>query len=693
MDSLHGRIIQEYRKCKLLDLSIYQAATGTYIFSKSDIPLLRKRILQEAISDLPPEAKKILGGCLKRKSLPLHGSGRQAAFISWFVKYQKLLSQWSSSVTRRHLREREIKDKLIHDLAAPILAPSPGHAAVSPIHAPVPSFEGPTKPPAKAPTPQSPVNPPAKAPTPPTHANSSKPLPVIPPPAKPKNTGTNSSENNNQNRTYIIAAVSGGVVLGIALLALLLILCLTKSKKKETSPQHRKRDEKPLLNLCSDSSQKSSNIGSSAKKDFKSSSTVNNLLVAAGSHNSSEAEAKTDAPVNALPLPPGKSVPPTPKPPPPPPPKPPAPKPPPPPMAACPPPNPPKPGKPANRLPLGVHRRRHSSGGEHTEPSDDSDAPKAKLKPFFWDKVLANPDHSMVWHDIKAGSFQFNEEMMESLFGYNAANAGKNDGTKSSASFEATPHYIQIIDAKKSQNLAIILKALNVPTEEVCNALKEELLGTCFDVSYVPGISGGARKLAQIPQLRQTVAETAAAEAVWPHPGQRAMDDPMDRRVCDGPLLGPSQPRQCVLFLTGVRWTIRQTVRLATDHRFDRRSPCSYSSLSSVLSSDLVVFKCSVQNSVSCSQMTRFSSIPSDTEPSEFSVTQSVQEQESPIRIRLDYYTALGLTSYEGHPLERLDQSRGLYPWHGIDTLPAGVTGSEERDPEYPYQLSPSQQL
>lgn len=234
-----------------LDLSIYQAATGTYIFSKSDIPLLRKRILQEAISDLPPEAKKILGGCLKRKSLPLHGSGRQAAFISWFVKYQKLLSQWSSSVTRRHLREREIKDKLIHDLAAPILAPSPGHAAVSPIHAPVPSFEGPTKPPAKAPTPQSPVNPPAKAPTPPTHANSSKPLPVIPPPAKPKNTGTNSSENNNQNRTYIIAAVSGGVVLGIALLALLLILCLTKSKKKETSPQHRKRDEKPLLNLCS----------------------------------------------------------------------------------------------------------------------------------------------------------------------------------------------------------------------------------------------------------------------------------------------------------------------------------------------------------------------------------------------------------------------------------------------------------
>lgn len=36
----------------------------------------------------------------------------------------------------------------------------------------------------------------------------------------------------------------------------------------------------------------------------------------------------------------------------------------------------------------------------------EADAPKAKLKPFFWDKVLANPDHSMVWHQIKSGSFQ-----------------------------------------------------------------------------------------------------------------------------------------------------------------------------------------------------------------------------------------------------------------------------------------------
>jgi hypothetical protein len=49
-------------------------------------------------------------------------------------------------------------------------------------------------------------------------------------------------------------------------------------------------------------------------------------------------------------------------------------------------------------------------------PADalDDDAPKTKLKPFFWDKVQANPEHSMVWNDIRSGSFQFNEEMIES---------------------------------------------------------------------------------------------------------------------------------------------------------------------------------------------------------------------------------------------------------------------------------------
>ncbi|CAJ1956818.1 unnamed protein product [Sphenostylis stenocarpa] len=102
--------------------------------------------------------------------------------------------------------------------------------------------------------------------------------------------------------------------------------------------------------------------------------------------------------------------------------------------------------------------------------------PKAKLKPFFWDKVQANSDQAMVWNQLKAGSFQFNEEMIETLFGYNAAanaDKGKSQPKKEAASQAATPQYIQIVNAKKAQNLSILLKALSVTSEEVCDALLE----------------------------------------------------------------------------------------------------------------------------------------------------------------------------------------------------------------------------
>ncbi|KAL5804283.1 hypothetical protein ACOSQ3_031083 [Xanthoceras sorbifolium] len=136
------------------------------------------------------------------------------------------------------------------------------------------------------------------------------------------------------------------------------------------------------------------------------------------------------------------------------------------------PPRPPPPmGSKVPRPPLGPkHPSNTASSGGGTE----SDAePKAKLKPFFWDKVLANPDNSMVWHQIKAGSFQFNEEMIETLFGYAATDKNKTERKKESASLDPVPQYIQIIDSKKSQNLSIMLRALNVTIEEVCDALLE----------------------------------------------------------------------------------------------------------------------------------------------------------------------------------------------------------------------------
>ena len=58
--------------------------------------------------------------------------------------------------------------------------------------------------------------------------------------------------------------------------------------------------------------------------------------------------------------------------------------------------------------------------------------------------------------------------MIESLFGYAAADKIKSDKKGASA-----PQFVQILEPKKGQNLSILLRALNATTEEVCDALRE----------------------------------------------------------------------------------------------------------------------------------------------------------------------------------------------------------------------------
>ncbi|KAK4793194.1 hypothetical protein SAY86_023629 [Trapa natans] len=67
---------------------------------------------------------------------------------------------------------------------------------------------------------------------------------------------------------------------------------------------------------------------------------------------------------------------------------------------------------------------------------------------------------------------RFNEEMMESLF---SCAANKNRGNVKKDITENVVQYIQIIDPKKAQNLSIVLKALNVTAEDVCDALGKGL--------------------------------------------------------------------------------------------------------------------------------------------------------------------------------------------------------------------------
>ncbi|KAG6429629.1 hypothetical protein SASPL_107681 [Salvia splendens] len=146
----------------------------------------------------------------------------------------------------------------------------------------------------------------------------------------------------------------------------------------------------------------------------------------------------------------------------------PAPPPPPPPIPAnigpSPPPPPPSSTKPPNK--------RSSSAGE-------SSSEKVKLKPLHWDKVNPNVEHSMVWDKIDKGSFKFDGDLMEALFGSVAVNrrsprGGETNQPPSPLSNKfGPPSQIFLLDTRRSQNTAIVLKSLALSRKEIINALNE----------------------------------------------------------------------------------------------------------------------------------------------------------------------------------------------------------------------------
>ncbi|KAK4484853.1 hypothetical protein RD792_007453, partial [Penstemon davidsonii] len=414
---------------KDMDSDLSQSTISSYDGVEFDSTLL---------PDLPPKKKESILECLRENNLPSQKlRAKQETLLN---ENQNQLSS-SANVRRRYLMQKRLHHGVVKIEPTPVsLAPSPSPSP-SPVKAPKPS------------PPRRRVNP-----SPPSHINH-------PPPEN-----IPSRNNNNNNVTYLVVAIVASIVAGAALVAVVLLLCLNKKNE----PIDGKTNAKPPLNFGA--SYISS--GNTSNKDFKAPSMlIGSLATIQDSSKVESADAKSFEKTNAnlLPLPPGRTTtpiqePPAP-PPPPPPPKPPAPAPPPPPKVSRPPPKPPVPGI-AKPSPLGLHNRGRSSIGEASEVSDESDAPKTKLKPFFWDKVLASPNHSMVWHEIQAGSFQFNEEMMETLFGYVPADNKNQNQVKKETPSNETPQFIQIIDPKKSQNLAILLRALNVTTDEVCTALE-----------------------------------------------------------------------------------------------------------------------------------------------------------------------------------------------------------------------------
>ncbi|KAK4789596.1 hypothetical protein SAY86_016900 [Trapa natans] len=102
---------------------------------------------------------------------------------------------------------------------------------------------------------------------------------------------------------------------------------------------------------------------------------------------------------------------------------------------------------------------------------------QVKLKPLHWDKVNIENSNSMVWNKIERGSFKVDDDLMEALFGYVATNRKTVRESKNTASTSAgalSPSksgQIFILDTRKSQNIAIVLKSLSISRKDIFYAL------------------------------------------------------------------------------------------------------------------------------------------------------------------------------------------------------------------------------
>ncbi|KAG2724183.1 hypothetical protein I3760_01G005600 [Carya illinoinensis] len=117
-----------------------------------------------------------------------------------------------------------------------------------------------------------------------------------------------------------------------------------------------------------------------------------------------------------------------------------------------------------------ISESERSSCERQLDWDDEKEGIKPKLKPLHWDKVRATSERATVWDQLKSSSFQLNEDMMESLFGCKSANSVPKQPTRKSV-LPPVERENRVLDPKKSQNIAILLRALNVTRDEVSEAL------------------------------------------------------------------------------------------------------------------------------------------------------------------------------------------------------------------------------
>ncbi|CAN0925720.1 Formin-like protein 8 [Linum grandiflorum] len=117
-----------------------------------------------------------------------------------------------------------------------------------------------------------------------------------------------------------------------------------------------------------------------------------------------------------------------------------------------------------------------------TDESSSGSGGQVKLKPLHWDKVNKNnADHSMVWDKLHGGSFRVDGDLMEALFGTVATNrkspnrdeSNTNSTTPNNNNFTSPRSQIVILDPRKSQNIAIVLKSISISRKELLESLTD----------------------------------------------------------------------------------------------------------------------------------------------------------------------------------------------------------------------------
>lgn len=115
---------------------------------------------------------------------------------------------------------------------------------------------------------------------------------------------------------------------------------------------------------------------------------------------------------------------------------------------------------------------------------------KPKLKPLRWEKVRTSSEKAMAWDHLKLSSFRLNEEMIQTLFMANASKPAPNLGIDQKMVADMTQKN-RVLDPHKSRNIAILLRALNLTIDEVCESILQgnvdtlgsELLGSLLKMA------------------------------------------------------------------------------------------------------------------------------------------------------------------------------------------------------------------